>query len=75
MININSGFISYEEKKFITETLQKYEERIQKLEEELDKSYQMLDNTLSGLKELKDLLITNPQPSKEEGLYPWHRKD
>lgn len=75
MNTINSGSLTYNEKRFIFETLQRYEERIQKLEEALDKSYQMLDNTLHGLKELKDLLITNPQPAKEEGLYPWHRKD
>ena len=75
MNDINSGSFTYNEKRFIVETLQKHEERIQKLEEALDKSYQMLDNTLRELKELKDLLVTNPQPAKEEGLYPWHRKD
>lgn len=67
--------IPLDAKKEIAEVLKEHEERIQKLEEALDKSYQMLDNTLHGLKELKDLLITNPQPAKEEGLYPWHRKD
>ena len=55
--------------------MKKDKERIIELEEALDKSYQMLDNTLRELKELKDLLITNPQPAKEKGLYPWHRKD
>ena len=75
MDTVNSGSLTYNEKRFIVETLQKHEERIQTLEEALDKSYQMLDNTLRGLKELKDLLVTNPQPAKEEGLYPWHRKD
>lgn len=75
MDTVNSGSLTYNEKRFIVETLQKYEERIRKLEEALDKSYQILDNTLRGLKELKDLLVTNPQPVKEEGLYPWHRKD
>lgn len=75
MDTVNSGSLTYNEKRFIVETLQKHEERIQKLEDALDKSYQMLDNTLRGLKELKDLLVTNPQPAKEEGLYPWHRKD
>ena len=75
MDNINSGSLTYNEKRFIVETLQKQEERIKSLEEALDKSYQMLDNTLRGLKELKDLLVTNTQPAKEEGLYPWHRKD
>lgn len=75
MFNINVGYITPEEKKFIGDKLQEFEERIKSLEEALDKSYQMLDNTLRGLKELKDLLVTNPQPAKEEGLYPWHRKD
>ena len=75
MDNINSGSLTYNEKRFIDETIQRHEERIQKLEEALDKSYQMLDNTLHGLKELKDLLISNPQPAKEKGLYPWHKKD
>lgn len=63
------------EKRYIEDKLKNFEERIKTLEEALDKSYQMLDNTLHGLKELKDLLATNPQPAKEEGLYPWHRKD
>ena len=68
--------IPLDAKKEIAEVLKEHEERIQKLEEALDKSYQMLDNTLRGLKELKDLLVTNPQPTaKKEGLYPWHRKD
>ena len=67
--------IPLDAKKEIAKVLKGHEERIQKLEEALDKSYQMLDNTLRGLKELKDLLVTNPQPAKEEGLYPWHRKD
>ena len=55
--------------------MKKDKERIIELEEALDKSYQMLDNTLRELKELKALLVTNPQPAKKEGLYPWHRKD
>lgn len=67
--------IPLDAKKEIAKVLKGHEERIQKLEEVLDKSYQMLDNTLHGLKELKDLLTTNHQPAKEEGLYPWHRKD
>ena len=67
--------IPLDAKKEIAEVLKGHEERIQKLEEALDKSYQMLDNTLRGLKELKDLLISNPQPAKEKGLYPWHKKD
>ena len=75
MDTVNSGSLTYNEKRFIVETLQKHEERIQKLEDAIDKSYQMLDNSLHELKKLKDLLITNPQPAKEEGLYPWHRKD
>ena len=75
MNNISVASFTYNEKRFIVETLQKHEERIQKLEEALDKSYKMLDNTLHGLKELKDLLVTNTQPAKEEGLYPWYRKD
>ena len=75
MFNIDVGYITSEEKKFIGDKLQEFEERIKRLENSLDKSYQMLDNTLRGLKELKDLLVTNPQPAKEEGLYPWHRKD
>ena len=41
MNNINSCSLTYNEKRFIVETLQKHEERIQKLEEALDKSYQM----------------------------------
>ena len=75
MNDINFGSFTYNEKRFIVETLQKHEERIQKLEEALDKSYQMLDNTLHELKELRIVLSSNTQPVKEEGLYPWHRKD
>ena len=75
MFNIDVGYITSEEKKFIGDKLQEFEERIKSLENSLDKSYQILDNTLHGLKELKDLLTNNPQPAKEEGLYPWHRKD
>ena len=44
MDTVNSGSLTYNEKRFIVETLQKHEERIQKLEDALDKSYQMLDN-------------------------------
>ena len=75
MNNISVASFTLEEKRYIGQTLREYEERIKTLEESLDKSYQMLDNTLRGLKELKDLLVTNTQPAKEEGLYPWHRKD
>ena len=67
--------IPLDAKNEIAEVLKRHEERIQKLEEALDKSYQMLDNTLRGLKELRTVLSHNPQPVKEEGLYPWHRKD
>lgn len=73
MIDVSVGYFTHNEKKDIAETLCQHEERIKTLEEALDKSYQMLDNTLHELKELRDLL--NPQPVKEEGLYPWHRKD
>ena len=61
--------------KDIAKTLWRHEERMMALEEALDKSYQMLDNTLQELKELRTVLSNNPQPAKEEGLYPWHRKD
>lgn len=75
MNNISVASFTLDEKRYIGDKLKDFEERIKTLEESLDKSYQMLDNTLRGLKELKDLLVTNPQPAKEEGLYPWHRKD
>ena len=75
MFNIDVGYITPEEKKFVGDKLREFEERIKSLEEALDKSYQMLDNTLRGLKELKDLLVTNSQPAKGKGLYPWHKKD
>ena len=73
MFNVYDPF--YRMKKEFINMMKKDKERIRELEEALDKSYQMLDNTLRELKELKDLLVTNPQPAKEEGLYPWHRKD
>ena len=73
MFNVYDPF--YRMKKDFFDMMKKDKERIIELEEALDKSYQMLDNTLRELKELKDLLITNPQPAKEKGLYPWHRKD
>ena len=73
MFNVCDPF--YQMKKDFIDMMKKDKERIIELEEALDKSYQMLDNTLRELKELKALLVTNPQPAKEEGLYPWHRKD
>ena len=73
MFNVYDPF--YRMKKDFIDMMKKDKERIIELEEALDKSFQMLDNTLRELKELKDLLITNPQPAKEKGLYPWHRKD
>lgn len=75
MNNWSNAGLTVGEKRYIEDKLKDFEKRIQTLEEALDKSYQMLDNTLHGLKELKDLLTNNPQPAKEEGLYPWHRKD
>ena len=73
MFNVCDPF--YRMKKDFIDMMKKDKERIIELEEALDKSYQMLDNTLRELKELKSLLVTNPQPAKKEGLYPWHRKD
>ena len=75
MNNWSNASLTVDEKRYIGDKLKDFEKRIKTLEEALDKSYQMLDNTLRGLKELKYLLVTNPQPAKEEGLYPWHRKD
>lgn len=75
MNNISVASFTLDEKRYIGDKLKDFEERIKTLEESLDKSYQMLDNTLHELKELRIILSSNPQPVKEEGLYPWHRKD